>query len=559
MRTNLAVWVITVAASILATARLNAGLLKQIGNDDPVQPMTTVELSELGDPFFLLVLKENAEALRLSEVEQLLQPEPRERQTFVVHEDIVDDRIDRARRSVIAFKGLKNGIVLTANVMLSVFFDSSSFPDEPSALEAWGWDEQRGRYNYYKLDNTGTTGQGKTWKFRGSSVGADQLTVPQRRNTCFACHINGSPVMKELLRPWNNWHSVVSGAPANYLIAGNVNAWPVASDRQLKGSDGGGLTDAFQLEESILAALHGFNARRIEAAIEQSSSDNNAHHTIRSGQRLLRPLFQTTEYNLISSTRASGLHALPQLNRMGPSGPVPIPDSFFLNAELIAGGGQSPGYRGLGVPEAKSFGNVAQVKADEYKSLVLNSKVRLHGEISDANFAWLAPQPSHVDNDLIDQLLQRGVVSPSFVAAILAVDLENPVLSADRANLLHFVPERFDFAPASAGGGGSPHPDDVTRKTIESLRAANVSAVSAAGEWLALLEDADPVARLQEQVKAYKERIQHRLDDPQQRTTELKRLFELLIERRKAVNAHPVLGALDETGGRRLLPVPTGD
>lgn len=38
------------------------------------------------------------------------------------------------------------------------------------------------------------------------------------------------------------------------------------------------------------------------------------------------------------------------------------------------------------------------------------------------------------------------------------------------------------------------------------------------------------------------------------RSTELRRLFTLAIDRRKAVQEHPTLGHLDETGGKLLFP-----
>ena len=52
---------------------------------------------------------------------------------------------------VLAFDG-KNGVEeLKGNVMLSLSFGLTG-PEDVSDIEAWGWDNHRGRYNYYKLD-----------------------------------------------------------------------------------------------------------------------------------------------------------------------------------------------------------------------------------------------------------------------------------------------------------------------------------------------------------------------------------------------------------------------
>jgi len=42
--------------------------------------------------------------------------------------------------------------------------------------------------------------------------------------------------------------------------------------------------------------------------------------------------------------------------------------------------------------------------------------------LGDAHFGWLVPGTSFANNDLIDQCLQLGVVTPHFLAAALAVD-----------------------------------------------------------------------------------------------------------------------------------------
>ena len=61
--------------------------------------------------------------------------------------------------------------------------------------------------------------------------------------------------------------------------------------------------------------------------------------TMQEGRRLLRPLFQTREINLISSRHTSGLHPFGTQTDFVPTLEIQIPTSFFLNTQLIAGGG----------------------------------------------------------------------------------------------------------------------------------------------------------------------------------------------------------------------------
>ena len=61
--------------------------------------------------------------------------------------------------------------------------------------------------------------------------------------------------------------------------------------------------------------------------------------------------------------------------------------------------------------------------------------------------------------------MQRGIVSRNFVASVLIIDLENPVLSADRESLLKFVPDRFFFRPLKPGEQLSDAPDSEEELT----------------------------------------------------------------------------------------------
>jgi len=565
------VWVISICSTVCAQ---DQRLFKQQSNSSAVELLSTSERSELDDPLFTLVLKDHADAVNLKEILDLLQPDGDERRLFVVDERIKDPQDGQLRRAVIDFRGFRGPIRLNSNVMLSVSFNSEDFPTDPTSgipakrlrfVEAWGWDNHRRRYNYYRLDEAGSGGAKLTWKFRGSSQKADLLSPDERSGTCMACHINGAPVMKELLRPWNNWHSIDS--PTNYLNPSQpVNVrWPVTTHPLMQN-----LTGAESLEQSIIAAISNFATAQVNRGLLRS--DNTGNVVVRNGQvevvqasRLLRHLFVTTEFNIISADRrTSNLHPIPEANETGPADAFAIPSTFFLNADLIAGGGPS-GLDGLKIDEARAFlGRDPHhfVQPDEYKRLVKQSQVQIDGKPGDAHFCWLIPAPSHMDDKMIDTLMKRGLVTPHFVAAVLAVDLRNPILSEKRASLLRFCPDRYSFSePANEQNRFDiqRHRDhELTKKVIEAIEAFTPDPGSTEAEFLAILRGngETPIERLRQQIEAYEVEVGGRLAEPATRATELTRLYGLVLQSRRRVLNDPVLGSLDETGGRLLFPLP---
>lgn len=543
---------------VLALAPLRASgeeatlLLKQARDGLPAENLTAAEFAQLGDPFFSLVLRQNADALTLTEIERRIQPDVTKRRTFVVHERILDPSKGQPRRAVLAYEGSNAGEVLTGNVALSVFFDSNGVKDRPPFVEAWGWDTHRGRYNYYKLDNSGTPDLRMSWKFRGSSDEADLLSATDRPGTCMACHVNGAPVMKELAIPWNNWHSFES--LAHYLTgeAADEDRWPAASDPTIQGR----LRGAEDLElRLILPAVTQFNTRRINRALRRREANGDVDVRpdgmveVVEGRRLLRHLFLTTEFNIISARQASNMFPLRGVQPRGPAADVQIPDTFFLNASLLAGGGPA-NYRGLGISDARTFSTFATVTPAEYVQLVNESGQRLGGRPGDVGFAWFVPEASHADNSMIDRMLQRGIVTPHFVAAVMAIDLERPVLSPERALLMQFIPDRFMFQPIDGDGvvaAPNARPDDLTEKVIAALQAVSPPPGTPAARFLERLSSEDAVALLKADVESYANRIKERLANANTRPAELSRLFSLAAERRRAVLNDPVLGNLQES------------
>lgn len=542
--------VIALVLVLCPTILFGQAIKKQARDGVPPQTMTAADLAALGDPLFRLVLKSKPDEVRFDEVVRLLKGAAGTEHFFAVDEKIIDPAIDQTRRAVIGFKGSNQGVILDTNVMLSVTFDSNAV--QPGFIEAWGWDDQRSRYNYYKLDNAGGI---LSWKFRGSSIDADKLTLAQRNGSCMACHINGGPVMKELPFPWNNWSSFRSQAA--YLTPGGANHWSIA-----EGTHFAALEGAENLEtDFILPALRQFNGRRIERVIKKNTAGTpivfaGGKREVIDGRRALRALFETTEYNAISSATFSGLHPFPALSSAGPSEDVKVPDTFFLNANLLAGGGVSQ-YQELGITQARDFASLLKVKPAEYKKLVTDAVTKLNNKPGDSSFAWFVPEASHSDNHMVDRLIKSGLISQQFAAAVLAVDVENPVFSSKTPPLLKFVPATFRFKPRVNDSVPAAHPDELTTAVIAALQAASPAAGSPEADFLALLKAPDPVKLLRQRVQEYLAREQAALSEanPVTREAELKRLFNIVLARRQAALNNPRFQRLNETGNL-LFAVP---
>ena len=182
----------------------HAQLRKQARDGAPVQALTAAERAALGDRSSLLVLQASPAETTLDGVERRLMGTDRHAAAVRRARGRAGPDARPIARAVLTYRGTTQQQQLQPNVALSVSFNHQGLSADD--LEAWGWDDARSRYNYYRLDRSPAK-PGCTWKFRGSSVGADAMSTTARAGTCMRCHVNGGPVMKELPLPWNNWHS----------------------------------------------------------------------------------------------------------------------------------------------------------------------------------------------------------------------------------------------------------------------------------------------------------------------------------------------------------------
>jgi hypothetical protein len=506
-------------------------LMKQATDTSAPQPMTDQERAALKDPLFTSVLKDRADATSLTEINKLLKATGQD--VFVVDERIVDTDPKPGgqlafRRAIVTPAGApsRDPVDDNQNVLFSVGFNSEQFP-VGNFIEAMGWDNSQGQFNYYKFDQSG--GETKpSWKFRGSSKDADVLTTANRQGTCMQCHINGGLVMKEFALPWNHWDSFSAKTP--YLLKGNT-SWNVvkAANSPLKDLKG-----AEDLEIAKVAPGNTrFNERRINAL---KSADGK---TITDARRLLKPIFVTTEFNLASSDSLSPLHPFSKPSS-APGRNILPPVSFFSNFSMIGT-----------VDVFGEFLSVPELSSKDYAHLVTQTKTSLNGkQPGDANFAWFGPEPSHIDIDFVRQLVQQEIVPKAFVAAALAVDVENPVLSSDRAKLWDskILPAQFKIGAQN----------DLIPQTIKNLEALRPASGTPEALFLQGLKSPDPIAALQTRVDQYANREKKLLDPsagatPKTRSDEWIRLYKLELKRREAVLADPTLKSLDETNGKLMM------
>ncbi|MEL6523855.1 MAG: hypothetical protein AAFQ66_22960, partial [Pseudomonadota bacterium] len=416
--------------------------------------------------------------------------------------------------------------VLDGNIFFSMFMS----PNGPAGdIEVMAWDQTNGTYNYYKIE-------GGTWRFRNHSSDLETATEAQLSDGCLACHVNGGPVMKEFTFPWNHWHGLPNTFEAPYLAPGG-SSWPVANTGLL----GQRMVGAQVLESTIQSStqrfLNGIVQDRIETAADGSV-------TVDGLPDLLDSLFQPTELNLGSSNIKSGLDGggltQPTVGRMN------IPDSFFLNIFQMRDI-DLPVFAGLGlVTQVFTPGDLG-VSLTEYETLLADTGTQtacMPGR--DTMFAWFGPEPSEFDRRMVERLNKRGIIDDGFVAAVLAVDLEEPLFSADRAGLLAHVPQSVT-APSRGQ-----LPDALRAAVTESLTSLTERS-EAEQDFLEMLQSPDPVTELDSRVRDYLARTQSLLADPAARETHLQDLYAKLQANRAAFASSPVSAALNEFPG--LLPL----
>ena len=274
-------------------------------------------------------------------------------------------------------------------------------------VELIAWDRQKAVFNFWELI-------GPNWFYRGDStdvldnVATLGLGDPNAQFTftrtspdgkrvlrCSGCHTLGAPIMKELDPPHNDWWRAGQALPLGgfQLSAAAAKLFSEA-------------TDAANL------------ARQVTRGINRLVASPRVVTPLR---LRLRSLFSTMEMNLASDST-------PFRDRQKSGTAVEIPATFFVDSRLS---GKLP---------------AVSVDLAAYRAALNQTDSRFpptgKPDSRETRHAFLVPVRSHIDNRVVDRLIDDGLLDAELVADVLAVDMSMPVYSPARASLIRFVPEK---------------------------------------------------------------------------------------------------------------------
>ncbi|MGW0846543.1 hypothetical protein ACWD26_41740 [Streptomyces sp. NPDC002787] len=267
-------------------------------------------------------------------------------------------------------------------------------------LQVAAWDPVAQVFNYYMRISPAWVWTGDSWS---------SLAPESRGKGCFDSHVNGSVVMKELKQPWSNWQSMsatIHLAPDDPLRANPLHQQVIGAER---------------LELTVKGLVSRWTAARLSAVVDNGM--------VVHPDRLLRQLFTTTTVNLASTSTQSATVASGGRDLTPPLG-------FWLNADALL--------NDLGLPV--SVETAPTVPAPLYADSLSAYGFRLEEQVSgfsrpgDTFFAFVVPEAAYEDNDVVRQLVDKGLVPARFAACALMVDFPNPVFSPVRARLMTYVP-----------------------------------------------------------------------------------------------------------------------
>jgi hypothetical protein len=339
--------------------------------------------------------------------------------------------------------------------------------DRSGFIEVMSWDPSKQAFNFYRRPRA------PSWDWKGDTNSAFQ--AGSLGNGCFACHVHGAPIMKELRRPWNNWHSEVASIPPEAIPDKTIATSPLFTQR----------SGANKLEPVLAGWINKTVNARIAAAAKSG--------TLSAAPALLRPLFETTTVNLDSSNTQSTSR----------SSALDLPYSFFLYNDLLS--------NVLNI-DLSPLGVRPTVDRSLYQAALTKFDFHLaDGTFSrpgDTFFAFFVPVASFADTQTVGQLIKQNVVTWHFAASVAMVDFPNPVYSPLRSRLLQYV-------PASAPAGGNDFCQAIADKILAA--AATLPADSAerrfADYWN--LSDDDLKARIAKDLTDYFAAVRKQLGTPE--------------------------------------------
>jgi hypothetical protein len=334
-------------------------------------------------------------------------------------------------------------------------------------IELMSWDQGKRAFNFYRRS------QDAQWTWKGDT--RDALRPATHLQGCFACHVNGVPIMKELRLPWNNWHSQAASIPGEAIPDKAISQGPLFLNK----------SGAEHLELVVRGWIDQATATRIADVMQGD--------TVTEAPTLLRPLFETTTVNLTASSQTS--------ERTTPTLDLPS-RGFFLNSDILSG------VLGLNVPSPPSFKTVVQ------RTLYTNTLTKFDFRLEDGafirkgdtHFAFFVPAPAQEDVTAIRLLIAQQVITQPFATCVLMVDFPNPIFSAARSRLLQYVP-----ATGHIQAGRS----DLAERTAQAIVQAAMAQApeSPEGQFAALwqLSPTQLQKEAEKRIKQYLNAVQKRL------------------------------------------------
>lgn len=407
-----------------------------LGLDDEPRPMTPAELEGLDDPFgrllrsgqpFPLTARQVLAAFdALAGTEHALP----DQLAFLAADGghvpwtLETDQLHRAFRFAVARGRGEFPLLMSMSTLLES-------PADHAFLQVIGWDATHKVFHFYeRLRGT----------FFWAGMSHHALEDATRGKGPFDSHVNGALVMKELRPPWIHWHAPQAGINEEALAPGD----PLRDDPLFRAR-----VTAERLEtEVVRPGIRRWNDERVQRAVGGDGIWHNVRH-------FLRQAVCDTTVNLATSETASRL--------LRDDEPIVPPLSFFINRDILF---DTLALLPDDLEQISIPGGLYRrclTRHDVHRS---DGTIRVDG---DSHFAFLVPEPAFEDTHLVDAMVQAGLVTERFIAALAMTDFANPVFSARRAALLRYVPE-----------SASPPAQGMEGRFVEALVAAIADGPSAA-------------------------------------------------------------------------------
>jgi hypothetical protein len=369
------------------------------GVDAAPVPLAEADISQLNDPWAMLVLRKNIFPTDLTHALAALDP-PKGEAGFSAQESFFVSESGQLPVNVMLVREFR--MVITRGQptdSLPPVLISSPAGQRAGFIELISWDSTKKAFNFYRRP------KGDQWIWKGDSRDAFRTTTAGKG--CFQCHRHGMPIMKEMRAPWNNWQSQVASIPPEAIPSVEIRDSLLFKNR----------SDARELELVVRGWESQVATELVKSLMKRAKIDD--------APLILRSLFVTDTINLQSSQQRSN----------GLSQKVDIPLGFFLNDNAFS--------NVLGLETLPQFsGNVDRVF---YSNSLQKFAFKLSDgeqftQKGDTHFGFLVPVTAESSTALLRQAITQHVISRHFALSVLLVDFPNPVYSQSRGSLLKYVP-----------------------------------------------------------------------------------------------------------------------